>query len=206
MKAQFTNWYFGGYRISAPAHSKLEAFCMELQDEFPKLVIRHKRDVWWQWIIHAFVCVFTLFQNRKYINEFTTTGKDVIYLSDNCHAIATNESSILTSNYLYSCLRHERVHLRGFRDRGIFVMIMLWLFPPILFCYGRAIIIEKPAYLETMRADFAVNSDRVELKGYRDWWISQFTSSNYGWMWIIKSQVERWFDDELVKLQEMREI
>lgn len=44
--------------------------------------------------------------------------------------------------------------------------------------------------------------DRVVCsKEYRDWWIKQFTSAAYGWAWKCESQVARWFDEELQRLE-----
>lgn len=191
-------WIFGDYGFEVARGSRLDDLCLELKNEFPKLRMRHKRRVWYHWIAHVAICILTVGLNRKYISAFTTTGKDSVNWGDS-HNERLRQGH--EHDRVWDCLMHEREHLRQFRDKGTFVMTLIWLFPPILFCYGRAVIIEKPGYLASLRAKFETNRYWAEHPLYREWWISQFTGPNYGWMWILKSQVEKWFDDELARLQ-----
>lgn len=192
------SWSFGNYVFTAVQGSRLDRLCSELKLEFPDLKMGHKRKLWWHWIAHVLICIFTVGLNRKYISGFTTTGKNRVDWSDG-HNKRLMEGR--DHDRVWDCLMHEREHLRQFRDKGTFVMVLIWAIPPILFCYGRAVVIEKPGYLASLRAKFETDRRWAEHPDYRKWWISQFTGPNYGWMWILKSQVAGWFDTELARLQ-----
>jgi len=189
---------FGEYEVKAPEGSRLAEICGELKQEFPQLRMSHKRKMWRHRIAHVLVIIFTLGLNRKYLRKFTTTSRNRIDWSD-----AHNEriEKVKELDRVWECLRHEREHLRQFRDKGTLIMVLIWLIPPILFCYGRAISIEKPGYLESLRAKFESCRAWAEHSEYRRWWVRQFTGPNYGFMWVMKSHVGGWFDEELKRLQ-----
>lgn len=191
---------FGTTRFEIYQGSRLYKLFVEVKREFPKLKMGHKRDLWWHWIGHVLVCIFTLGMNRIYISDFTTTGKNRVDWSDG-HWNRLLNGTLEDHNRVWECLMHEREHLRQFAKYGVVIMCIIWLIPPILFCYGRAIVIEKPGYIASIRAKFETNREWVEHPDYRKWWVSQFVGPNYGWSWIIRSQVERWFDDELKQLK-----
>jgi len=195
--AMKVTYRFGGYAIQAETGSLLALLCSQLRVEFPDLVMRRKRDVWYQYIAHVFIVIFTLGFNRRYF-EYTTTGPNVIDISDTAHARICAGSH---SDRIWELLMHERVHLRQFRDRGKAVMVLDWLFPPTIRCYGRAKRIELPAYLVSLQCKFRTDREWAESKEYREWWIGQFTGPGYGWSWTKRSDVEKWFDDELKQLQ-----
>lgn len=191
-------YVFGNYAIQAPDGSRLDKMCQELKREFPDLKMGHKRELWWHWIAHVLICIFTLGMNRRYISEFTTTSKNRIDWSDGHHE---RIQSCKELDRVWACAKHEREHLRQFRDKGTLLMILIWSIPPILFCYGRAIVIEKPGYLESLRAKFKTSRAWAEHPEYKKWWVRQFTGPNYGFMWVLRSQVEKWFDEELERLR-----
>lgn len=189
-----TVWTFGNCHFKTPVSSRLYALCSELKREFPDVKFRHKRKVWYHWIAHVVICILTFGLNRKYISRFTTTSKNYIDWAD-AHWERFKMGKEL--DRVWECLRHEREHLRQFRKYTRIGMILLWLIPPILFCYGRAILIERPGYLESLRAKLDVFPGWAKSQKYREWWVKQFTGPNYGWMFILKSRVEKWFDDEV---------
>lgn len=203
MKGLARTWNFGDYKFYTKRGNRLDILCEELKSEFPNLKMGHKRDIWWHWVIHFFVCLFTFFINRKYISGYTTTTKNRIDLGDsvNKNLLAGFKRTTYEEYVVWCALVHERVHLRQFRDKGTPVMVFLYLFPPVFICYGRAVIIEKPAYLATLRAAYVYDPINVCSQFYRNWWVSQFVSAAYGWAWIFKGQVESWFDTELLKLK-----
>jgi hypothetical protein len=190
--------FFGKYVITAPIDSRLDKLCRRVKMEFPDLVMRHKRTVWYHWIAHVLICIFTLFLNRKYIGKFTTTSTNCIDWADKHHERLQTGKEL---DRVWECFMHELEHLRQFRTYGRFKMTLMWAIPPILFCYGRAIKIEKPGYIASMRAKWETNRAWLEHPEYRKWWIGQFTGPNYGWMWILKKQVASWFDTELTRLR-----
>lgn len=196
-----TKFRFGSSTFEVHAETKLWDLFRELRKEFPKLRMARKRDCWWHWVAHVLICIFTVGLNRRYISAFTTTSKNRVDWSD-AHWHRLQVGSPADHDRVWECLMHEREHLRQFRDKGTFVMSLIWLIPPILFCYGRAIVIEKPGYIMSLRCKFENSRPWAEHPLYREWWIRQFTGPNYGWMWILKSEVSAWFDDELKRLQE----
>jgi hypothetical protein len=185
---------FGDCAFEAPADSRLGKLCLELKEEFPEVKFRHKRKVWYHWIAHVAICILTVGLNRRYISGFTTTSKNYIDWSD-AHWERLQTGKDL--DRVWECFRHEREHLRQFRKYTRVGMVLLWSIPPILLCYGRAILIEKPGYLESLRAKLEVSPGFAKSTEYKKWWVGQFTGFNYGLMWILKWQVERWFDDEV---------
>lgn len=198
--SQIMTHEFGGYKIIAPIDSRMDRLCRELRYEFPDLKMRHKRTVWYHWIAHVLICIFTVGLNRHYISAFTTTSKNTVDWSDKHHERLQGSDPIALDR-VWETLMHELEHLRQFRDKGSFKMVIIWAIPPILFCYGRAIVIEKPGYIASLRAKYRVDPQWACSKEYREWWISCFTSASYGWMWVCKSQVARWFDEELERLE-----
>ena len=184
---------FGDFTFEAPVESRLCRLCVELKKEFPNVKFRRKRKIWYHWIAHVLICVFTLGMNTKYF-RYTTTGKKTIDWSDH-HWNRLNTGVDL--DRVWECLRHEREHLRQFKKYTRLGMVLLWAIPPIFLCYGRAVIIEKPGFLESLRAKLETNSAYAKSPEYRKWWVSRFTGPAYGWAWVIKSQVERWFDEEV---------
>lgn len=206
-----TKMTFGKTTFSVYSGSRLHKLCTELKLEFPDLKMGHKREIWWHWVAHVLVCIFTLGLNRIYISSFTTTGKNRVDWSDGHWERLTGllrdgrmrktSPSREEHDRVWECLMHEREHLRQFKKYGVVLMVLMWAIPPILFCYGRAIVIEKPGYIQSLRAKFETDRAWAGHPDYRTWWVSQFTGPNYGWMWMIKSQVEHWFDNELARLR-----
>ena len=202
---EFVTHSFGGYPVRCGQGSRLDKLCVELKQEFPELKMGYKRKLWWHWVAHVLICIFTVGLNRRYISGYTTTGKNRVDWSDGHNRRCKLGQG---SDRVWSCLRHEREHLRQFRDRGTALMVLIWLFPPVLFCYGRAVLIEKPGYLESLRANWELHPAFVlgyvkaaDGRTYRDHWVSKFTGPAYGWMWILKGQVGRWYDEEVAKLE-----
>ncbi len=188
-----TIFIFGYFPLEVIVGSRLYKLCISLKKEFPNVRFRHKRKIWYHWIAHIFICIFTIGMNRRYISAFTTTGKKTIDWSDT-HWDRMNTGKEL--DRVWECLLHEREHLRQFKKYTRLGMVLLWLIPPILFCYGRAVLIEKPGFLESFRAKIKTDPKYALSAEYKKWWVSRFTGPSYGWMFIWKSKVEKWFDDE----------
>ena len=189
---------FGGYKFEVPIASRLDLLCKELKLEFPKLKMAHKRTCWWHWVAHVFLCVVSVGFIRNYISSRTTTGKNHIAWSDVQDERLKNGKNL---DGVWETLRHEREHLRQFKKYGRFLMYVLYIsFPPILFAWGRALLIEKPAFLEELRARYERMPNYVQADYYKNQWIKHFTGPAYLWMWILRKQVSDWYDDELEKL------
>jgi hypothetical protein len=193
--------FFGDYAITAEVGSRMDVLCRELKVEFPKLRMYHKRDIWYHWVAHFIFMLFTFGMMRRYIQDFTTSPKNTILWSDHHHRNIQKGENL---DQVWVCVRHERVHLRHFEKLGTFLMTTIWLIPPFLFCFGRALYIEKPAYLETLRAKYELGGGSwkwAKDPRYKKRWVGQFVGPNYGWMWKIRSQVERWYDEEIARLE-----
>jgi len=201
MSEGLVNFVFGKVSVDVQSNSRLHILFTELKEEFPDLKFRHKRNVWYHWVAHVLFCIFTIGFQRIYISRMTTTGRNRIDFSDEKWG-RLHRGKDEDHDRVWALLMHERVHLRQFASKGRFKVVMLYAFPPILFCYGRAVVIEKPGYLASLRAQWEIAREWAEDDRYRKWWISVFTGPSYGWAWVIRSQVERWFDDELSKLRE----
>lgn len=205
-------WDFGGYTFEVVRGSRLDLLCVKLKAEFPKLRMRHKKTIWYHWIADFLIFIFTLGKNKDYFTYFTTTGKNCINWSDVHHQRLSGKTlegkevfcSPADHDRVWECLMHEREHLRQFAKRGVILMTIIWSMPPVLVCFGRALWIEKPGYIQSLRAKFVTDRLYAESEEYRDWWIGQFTGANYGWMWIFKNQVAGWFDTELRRLQRQK--
>lgn len=191
---------FGDTVFDVLQGSRLETLCKELKEELPKLVMGHKRALWWHWIAHVLITICTLGLNRRYIGGFTTTSKDRVDWSDKRWNQLHNGTAE-DHDDVWITLGHEYKHLQQFAERGTLQMVLIWLFPPVLFCYGRAILIERPGYIESLRRTWEVNRRRAQHPEYKKWWVRQFTGAAYGFMWVLKSQVEGWFDTELARLR-----
>ena len=193
------SYIFGKYVVKAPEGSRLQKLCAKLKEEFPDLQMGHKREIWYHWVLHVVAMIFTLFFNRTYINFFTTTFKNRVHWGDKHHDRIQTGTDL---DRVWECLMHEREHLRQFDRYGMLLMGLMWIIPPFLFCYWRAQKIELPGYTESIRAKFQTSRQWVEHPEYKKWWVKQFTGPNYLWMWIRRKQVEGWFDQELLRLQE----
>ena len=101
----------------------------------------------------------------------------------------------------YILLRHERVHLAQRRRMGDVWMAIVYIFPilPIGLAWGRARI-EWEAYVETIRATHEIYGMAAACR-LKDEIVRRYTSGDYGWMWPFRATVERWFDEEIAKLE-----
>ena len=92
--------------------------------------------------------------------------------------------------------------MRQFDRYGVVGMGLLYIlvFFPLGLAYFRARF-ERAGYLRTLRCWYVLDPRWAASDKARAWWIGQFTTGAYGWMWPFKTQVGRWFDDELKLLQ-----
>jgi len=101
-----------------------------------------------------------------------------------------------------SLLRHEAVHLRQQKRFGFLLFAFLYLFFPLPLglAYFRARF-EMEAYAESMRAQseyFGV--DMLKNPEVKTFYVSQFTSGAYGWMWPFPVAVGSWYDETVKKI------
>lgn len=101
-------------------------------------------------------------------------------------------------------LRHESIHMKQRTKLGWFLFFFLYLFfpLPILFAYYRTKF-EQEAYEESLKnLSEYYGVDVLDSPELKQKMVSHFTSGQYLWMWVIKSQVEAWYDRTVDKLKE----
>ena len=173
---------------------RLTALLAELRAEFPRVRLVRKDRSALSKVIHVALCAVTLGAQRAYLDGYTTTIGQTIYVTADWDQWPADER--------YITLRHERVHLRQFRRYTLPGMALLYLLLPLPLglAYGRARL-EMAGYAETVRATAEVyGAARVTAPGFRAEILAQFTSGAYGWMWPFRGALDRWYDRVLATL------
>jgi hypothetical protein len=107
----------------------------------------------------------------------------------------------------YEVLLHEAVHIRQYKRFGfgnVWVGVvpvgLAYLFLPfpvgIAYCRAR---LEWEGYEESIRAIIQLEGVTAAMDD-KSFFVSQFTSANYLYMWPFKSQVEKWFDEAVRRI------
>lgn len=171
-----------------------DALVAEIQREFPRFRLIHKREDRLSKAIAVALRIVTFGAQDQYLSTYHTVIGSVLYVPESWTETSDIDRAIV--------LRHERVHLRQRERHGFIIFAFLYLVPvfPLGLAYFRARF-EWEAYEETLRAT-------AELKGWeaaadealRERIIERFTGGDYGWMWPFRRQVERWYDDALSTL------
>jgi hypothetical protein len=180
-------------RVSA---ARYEALLARIRAEFPGFRLVRKDRSRLQRAIHIALVIVTLGGMRRYLDGYQTTIGQTVYVTADWDE-RPYEDRIIT-------MRHELVHLRQFRRLtlpGMAIVYLLWPVPMGL-AYGRARL-EWEAYRETLRAVAELRGpEAARDPALRERIISQFTGPSYGWMWPLRRQVERWYDEAVAALAE----
>ena len=174
----------------------LTSLLIDIKKEFPKFDLIKKSDSRLMKAIDIFLRIITFNQQKAFLTQYTTTLNTAVYLGNDWDKMSSVNKAVL--------LRHERVHMRQARKYGIVIFaIMYILIPfPFLFAYCR-MMFEKEAYRETIVASYQYfGKDFVKSNDFKAFIVKQFTTAAYGWMWIFKSQIEKWFDKTLAEVTE----
>jgi hypothetical protein len=177
--------------------AQLDLFVGELEEEFPRFRIVHKRDSRLSRAIDIALRCLTLNGQREYMTRFHTVIGDTLYVPS-CWDDTPPIDRIIT-------LRHERVHLRQRRRYTLPGMALLYLLLPLPLglAYGRARI-EWEAYEETLRATFELKGERALLSpALERHVVDQFVGPNYGWMWPFEATVTAWYDAAVDRILEV---
>jgi hypothetical protein len=92
--------------------------------------------------------------------------------------------------------------MRQAKRLGFLKFAFLYLFAafPVVWATYRTEF-EKEAYEESLRAMYEYYGSKIASSpGYKDFIVSQFTSSAYGWMCIDKLEISDWYDNALKKV------
>lgn len=168
-----------------------DALIREIQQEFPRFLLRPKAESLFQRMIDVALKVLTLGAQHEYLTRYHTVLGYTLWLP------AQWPDSPDDARYIL--LRHERVHLRQRRRYGMVGMALLYLLPffPLGLAYGRARL-EWEAYTETLRATAEVRGrEAAHDPVLHDYLVKQFTSGAYGWMWPFPSVIRGWIAEAL---------
>lgn len=164
---------------------QVDELIREMITEFPKLEF-HSHKPWW--LKFGFKCI------GSDADDFTQTiGNHIYYCGD------WDELSDVRK---YTTLRHELIHLRQFRKYGFVLFSLLYLlcFFPIGLAYFRARF-EREGYKESLKAKVEIYGPTESIKeqgwsGYK----FAFLTKAYLWAWPFKSQIEKWFMQDWIKV------
>lgn len=169
-----------------------------IRGEFAGLRLIDKRESIVQRSIDVALRLLTFGGQSGYLEDYVTTIGRRIYLPPGWMGRAPAERM--------ATLRHERVHLRQFARLGIVLMGLLYLVVPLPF--GLAwfrMRFEREAYEESIRAAWELSGPEAVLDPrYREYVVRVFVGPAYGWMWVRRGDVERWFDGVVAGLVESR--
>ena len=163
----------------------------EIHQEFPTFRIVRKDESRLQRAIDLALRTLTAGKMTSYLTRYQTTIGTTVYVSADWDDRSDEER--------YVTMRHERVHLRQFARLTLPVMAVLYLLVPVpmglAWCRAR---LEWAAYRETIVAAAEVHGPGyVRAPRFRAAIIDQFTGPAYGWMWPIRRDLERWYDEAL---------
>lgn len=182
-------------RKTDPANDEFQVVYQTIKAEFPDFKIVYKSTKWWMSVIDVFLKVITLNRMTAFLETYTTTIGNTVYVGTNWPMNGPYARSVT--------LRHEAVHMRQRRRYGLFLFALTYLFLPlpVIFAVGRRNI-ERAGYEESLRA----YADYYGIKILRENHIrlrivEQFTSSSYFWMWPFQKSVNRWYDEFVSKLE-----
>ena len=176
--------------------SKTEKVLAQIKSEFPEVRVVNKADSSLCRAIDFVIKLLTMGNAQDFMLLYYTTIGRTIYLPE-CYDSSPDATKA-------ACLRHERVHLRQWREFGYFGMAVTYLFLvfPIGFAVGRAFL-EQEAYEESLRAMVEYHGiEYVKDERVRASIVEQFTGPAYLWMWPFRGVIEEWYDRNVRRLEE----
>jgi hypothetical protein len=164
----------------------------DISREFPSFKVVRKSDSFLMKVLNVFLRIITLNQMTEYMTDFTTTIGTTVY-------VPTAWEKYIPRTQI-AILRHERIHMRQAARMGrvVFFLTYVFWYLPLFLSWGRAKL-EMEAYEETMRAA-RENGVDITRATFREDIIKHFTTGQYGWMWIRRRDVERWYDETSLKI------
>jgi len=178
--------------------NRYEQLVADLRVEFPRFRIVRKDQSPLHRAIHRALVILTFGRMRSYLDSYQTTIGNTVYV--------TADWDAWTPDRRYVTLRHEAIHLRQFRTFTLPGMALLYVLLPLPmgFAWFRAYF-EKQAYAETIRAAAEVYGPGYPRRTeYRRYVLDQFMGPSYGWMWPFRRSLERWYDQVLATLDQVR--
>jgi hypothetical protein len=175
------------------SQAKYENLIAEVKEEFPDFEIKNKSESSLMDAIDIFLKIITFNQMNSFMKNFTTTLGNKIYVPSEWNKYSLIDKSAI--------IRHERVHMRQARKytRPLFSFLYVAVLP-LGFAYFRKKF-EQEAYEESLKAYYEYYGDRVFTQNFKNQIIGNFTSAQYFWIWLIKSDIEKWYDESVTKIK-----
>ena len=165
----------------------------EIRTEFTDFSIKKKRDSTLMNVINVALRIITLNQMKTFMTGFITTIGNTVYVPDSW------KDRTVTSKWI--TLSHERVHMEQAKRHGRFLFSLLYLLVlPCVFAFYRTKF-EKEAYEVSLRCILqAYGPKRLLSPAIKENMVKHFTTAQYFWMWIRKSDIEEWYDSTVLRL------
>lgn len=206
----------GSTRLTRVIEMAFQDLVAAAQTHFPDLQVKYKD----QSTFMKFLGTLLFFNPSFMTNYITTIGSTVYY---------PNEADVLGNPINSSIiLMHELVHIYDSHRLGRLLFSFLYLTPQILalLCLPLFLVswklalpltlffllplpsyfrmhFERRGYFTTLYVMNALNKKyqlNVQLEDSKDYYISQFTSSAYYFMWTFKSSLQAQFEDAINKI------
>lgn len=165
----------------------------ELETEFPDFEIRKKSDSRLMKAIDIALRVITLNQMKTFMTSFITTIGNTVYVTDSW------DKRNITAKWI--TLSHERVHMEQAREYGRIRFSLLYLLVlPCLFAFYRTRF-EKEAYEVSLRCIVQAYGPKPVLDpNTKERFVEHFTTAQYFWMWVRRSDIEGWYDEAVARI------
>lgn len=162
-------------------------------------VVIEPKDGKLYWRILSAILFIVSFGNIKFMETVTTTiGKRIGTPSDWDNYPADVKYEILLHEYTHVC----QFTRWGFGNAwlGIIPIGIAYIFLPfpIGLAYFRAEL-EKEAYTESIRALIQCHGREAAI-AHRKFFIDQFTTASYLWMWPFPKAISSWFDSTVARV------
>ena len=143
-------------------------------------------------VIDVILKVITFGKMNKFMTGFITTLGNKVYVPS-----SWNEYHLISK---VEILRHERIHMRQSKKYGRLLFSFLYLMAPLPcgLAYFRKKF-EMEAYEESIKTLHEYLGENAFSPERKVFYISQFTSANYFWMWPFRGSLEKWYDAAVEK-------
>lgn len=170
-----------------------ETLLVEIKKEFSDFDVVVKTDSILMKVIDVCLRILTLNRMNKFMTRFITTLGNTVYVP------ADWEQHSLVGKV--EILRHERIHMRQAKKYGKFLFSFLYLMVPLPggLAYFRKKF-EMEAYEESLTTLHKYLGIKAFTPALKEFYVSQFVSANYFWMWPFRKNVEAWYDDVVKKI------
>jgi hypothetical protein len=165
-----------------------ENLLVEIKKEFSDFDVVVKTDSILMKIIDVCLRILTFNQMNKFMTKFITTLGNTVYVP------ADWEQHSLVGKV--EIMRHERIHMKQSRELGRLKFSLFYLFFPMPFglAYYR-MKFEKEAYEESLKAVYEYYGSKFFTPSLKSGIVNHFISAEYFWMWLRKSDIEKWYDN-----------